>query len=143
MTTIEPVLLDSPAARPCLCRRVTHEHGTTQAYQSDRCRCRSCSDANAAYQRGRYAAINHGRWNVWVDAAPVREHVRGLMAHLGWRAIADEAHLNRATVKMLLYGQPSRGRSPSRRLRRKTAAALFAVTAGHQGVAEGAELWKA
>lgn len=129
----EQLLLDTPAARPCPHPRVNHQHGTPAAYHSDRCRCRPCVEANSAYTKHRNREIAYGRWNAWMDAGPVREHVRQLMGDgLTWRAIAERAHLSHSTVKQLLYGRPSKGEPPSVRVRRKTWTSLLGVTGPHQ-----------
>lgn len=102
-------------------------HGTRSRYSAHCCRCRSCRAAHSEYERNRSRQKAYGTWEPYVDADPVRAHVRGLMAKgLGWRRIADLAGLPRATMNRLLYGQPGK-RSPSSRVRKNTANRLLAV----------------
>lgn len=51
MTTTNTAHAAADRARDCTCLTVHHEHGTVRAYKVDRCRCRPCTDAVAAYQR--------------------------------------------------------------------------------------------
>lgn len=129
MTAVETLLLDSPAAMPCLHRRVQHQHGTRAAYQHDRCRCAPCKEAKNAYERRRNRQIAYGRWNAWVDAAPARQRVLEHVKATGddWRATARTAGLAVDTVERLLFGVPKRGIPQSRRIRRGTADKLVQV----------------
>jgi transcriptional regulator with XRE-family HTH domain len=72
----------------------------------------------------------YGRWNPWVDAAPVREHVQALRAAgVGRDRIAEIAGISRSTIALLLYGRPSLGCAPSSKIRPETAAKLLAIQA--------------
>lgn len=139
----EQLLLDSPAARPCTCVRVKHEHGTLGAYRSDRCRCRPCADANTAYMRHRDQQIAYGRWAGYVDAGPARKHVRQLIRKHGMsvQGIAARAGLSTETVRRLLRGIPSRRQPPPKRLRGHTSDALLAITSGRMKAAKEPDLW--
>lgn len=131
MTAADELLLDSPAARPCLHPRANHQHGDLQAYRQDRCRCLPCREANSSYEHARRTApAAYGRWSAWLDARPVRAHVQDVMREtgVGWRSIAARAGLRTVTVRRLLYG--INGDVPSRRVTRKTADALYAIPAG-------------
>lgn len=52
-----------------------HEPGDRRAYRAG-CRCYPCSDAYAAYHKGR----QHSDWKPFVEVAPVREHIASLIA---------------------------------------------------------------
>lgn len=77
---------------------------------------------NAARQQA------YGRWQPWVDAAPVRAHVQALRAAgVGRDRIADLAGVPRSTMNGLLYGRPAIGQPPTQKMRPDTAAKLLAV----------------
>ncbi|GAA2798438.1 hypothetical protein [Saccharopolyspora taberi] len=62
----------------------------------------------------------------FVDAEPVRRHVRGLQAAgIGWRRVAELAGLSPSVLTRLLYG--GNNVPPSRRVRRATAERILAV----------------
>lgn len=104
-------------------------HGTTACYWAG-CRCDLCRAAVAARAREVSRLKAYGRWSPWADAAPVREHVRDLMASgIGYDRVARAAKVNRSTVARLLYGQPRKEQPPAVRLRHETAARLLAVRA--------------
>jgi hypothetical protein len=126
-----PLLLDSPAAMPCLHPKARHQHGTVLAYKLDRCRCLPCREAKNAYDRGRTRGIAYGTWNKWADAEPARAHVLLLMETrgIGWPVVAQRAGLTRQTVQRLLYGLPQRNLPPARRVRRATLDKLLAIPA--------------
>lgn len=120
------MLLDSPAAMPCLHQRVLHLHGTKNCYQHDRCRCPLCREAKNDYERNRNRQIAYGRWTAWADARPARAHVLRQMKATGvdWRKIAEQAGVAELTVERLLYGFPRRGIPPAVRIRHSTAEKL-------------------
>ena len=130
MIATDELLLASPAARPCTHVRANHQHGTRQAYEEDRCRCRSCSQAHSDYARHRYRQLAYGRWQPFADPAEARAHVEALMrAGLSWRTVAHRAGLDDETVKALMYGRDG---SPVPRIRTSTATKLLAVKAGRR-----------
>jgi lambda repressor-like predicted transcriptional regulator len=105
------------------------EHGTYARY-ADRCRCAPCRKASSAYTTNRKRQIAYGRWEPYVDAGPVREHLGRLRkAGIGWMRAAQLAGLAPSTVEKLLYGAPHRGLGPSKLVRRATAEKLLAVNA--------------
>lgn len=114
--------------KPCLHPVAQHEHGTYACYGLDKCRCYPCAAAQSAYEIARQKQHAYGRWDNLVDAGPVREHVLQLTAAgIGHKRVARLAGVGHNTVGQLLYGKP--GCSPSRRIRKETAAALMAVRA--------------
>lgn len=102
-------------------------HGNAK-YHLERCRCSDCRKAASEYANNRHRAIAYGRWQPYVDAEPVRQHVRALGEFgIGWMRLARLADIPRGSVSKLLYGDPPRGLAPSRRMRAKNALALLAV----------------
>lgn len=106
---------------------MTRPHGTKAKYVVEGCRCEPCRQACRDYERWRRRQIAYGR-TPYVDAEPVRAHLHALSRQgLGWMRAARLAGVPESTVCRLLYGGGARG--PSKRVRRRTAAALLAVTA--------------
>ncbi|WP_329143575.1 hypothetical protein OIU91_06285 [Streptomyces sp. NBC_01456] len=104
------------------------KHGTYVKHKLDACRCHPCCFAESQYRNNRSRAIAYGTWQPYVDAEPVRAHVKTLSEFgIGWMRLAKLAHVPRGSVSKLLYGDPSRGLAPSKRLLPKNAAALLAV----------------
>lgn len=106
----------------------TRLHGTYAKYKLDGCRCQPCREDEARYRANRARAIAYGTWQPYVDAEPVRAHVRTLGEFgIGWMRLARIANVPRGTVSKLLYGDPNRGMGPSKRLLPKNAFALLAI----------------
>lgn len=104
------------------------EHGTYVKYKLDACRCYPCCFADSEYRRNRERAIAYGTWQPYVDAEPVRVHVRSLMQFgIGWKRIAALSGVPTGVLTKLLYGHPQRNMPPSKQMRPKNAAALLAV----------------
>ncbi|WP_067487397.1 hypothetical protein [Actinomadura hibisca] len=115
------------------------EHGTLTGYKIRLCKCDACTAANTRYVNRRTRLIAYGQWQPYVPADPVRTHVHELMeAGLGWKRIAALSGVSTGGVSRLLYGDGLRGRPPSRKLRPGTAAALLAVRADMDTLADGA-----
>ncbi|WP_327377966.1 hypothetical protein OG393_30815 [Streptomyces sp. NBC_01216] len=103
------------------------EHGTYAKYKLDHCRCYPCCAAVSRYGRNRRQAIAYGRWQPYVDAEAVRQHVRALGEFgIGWKRAAHLAGLSVSVVGKLLYGA-RRGMAPSKVVRSRTAMLLLAV----------------
>lgn len=102
-------------------------HGYAR-YRLDGCRCYTCGYARAVYEDRRQRAIAYGVWQPYVDAAPVREHVRDLQScGLGLRRIAEVAGVDRKRLQALMSGRPERGTGPQKKIRPALAAAILAV----------------
>lgn len=102
-------------------------HGYAR-YRLDGCRCYTCAAARSAYDENRAKAITAGTWQPWVDAEPVRVHVRHLQScDMGLRAIATAADVDRQRLQALLNGRSERGTPPQKQVRPALAAALLAV----------------
>lgn len=104
-------------------------HGTRTAYVAG-CRCDDCRTANREYARHNNRMRAYGRTSL-VDAAPVRAHIRELMAAgVGWRRVAQLAGLPESTIYGILwgfYGQGKHHRPPRRRVTRATADAIMST----------------
>lgn len=102
-------------------------HGNAK-YHLEHCRCPICIQAARDYDNNRYRAIAYGRWQPFVDAEPVRQHVRALGEFgIGWMRLARISGVPRGSISKLLYGDPQRGMAPSKRVLPKNAQAILAV----------------
>ncbi|MFJ3984358.1 hypothetical protein [Streptomyces fungicidicus] len=102
-------------------------HGNAK-YHLEKCRCPICRQASRDYENNRYRAIAYGRWQPFVPAEPVRQHVRALGEFgIGWMRAARLAGVSTGGVSKLLYGDRPRNLEPSRRVRPETALKLLAV----------------
>lgn len=131
--------------KECLHKRTTHVHGTHACYVLDACRCHPCKDANTAYERARIKAHAYGRFNTFVDAEPVRDHIKALQAAgMGLKQIvaATNGAFSQGAMTRLMYGrlkkETNRQEGPSRRIRTEHADALLAVRATTTTLAAGA-----
>jgi len=105
-------------------------HGTYAKYVVERCRCEPCRTAHRAYETRRVHAMSRPDevWAPYVPAGPVREHVRMLQEFgLGLPRIASLAGVPHGSVARLIYGDYTRTKRPSRRVRPETARKLLAV----------------
>ncbi len=113
-------------------------HGSYAKYTLDRCRCQPCHQDSLRYANNRRRAMAYGTWQPYVDAEPIRQHVRTLGEFgIGWMRLAVIAGVPRGMLSKLLYGDPKRGQAPSKRILPKNAAALLAIepTIEHLGAA--------
>jgi hypothetical protein len=95
----------------------TRPHGYAR-YRLDGCRCYTCGWARAQYEDNRQRAIQRGTWQPYVDAEPVRIHVRHLQAcGMGLRTIATCASIDRKRLQAILSGRPERGAGPQEKVR--------------------------
>ncbi|WP_329583737.1 hypothetical protein [Streptomyces sp. NBC_01361] len=102
-------------------------HGYAR-YRLDGCRCYSCALARSRYDENRDKAIIAGTWQPYVDAEPVRIHIRTLQScSMGLRAIAAAADVDRKRLQGVLTGRPERGTGPQARVRPEFASAVLAV----------------
>lgn len=101
--------------RDCQHPQSRHEHGTRNAYVRDGCRCDRCRAANTAAERARNRAKAYGRYQGYVDAAPVREHILALSAAgVGLKTITVRTGVSGGQLCSILYGRGRRGNSPRR-----------------------------
>lgn len=117
------------------------EHGTLTRRRIGRCDCRPCRDAGNRYNNRRALLINTGRWAPLIGAEPARQHVNALRAAgLGAERIVELTGVAHSTMQRLLYGRPSDSEAPSKRIRPDTAAALLALHADLDTLADGAQI---
>ena len=104
------------------------QHGTRAKYVMEGCRCRRCRHANREAHRQTTRLLAYGQWNPYVDAEPVRVHIRYLQAcGMGLRAIAAAAAVERKRIQAVLNGRTERGTGPQEQFRPAVAAAVLAV----------------
>src|SRR5690606_35869095 len=90
----------------------------------DGTRCQPCRDANAAYEKARATRTEPP----YVDANEVREHIAWLSANgLGLKTLATRSVISHGALWKIVYGQPSAGRPPTRRVRPATRDAVLAI----------------
>jgi hypothetical protein len=121
---------ESRVRRDCTHPRARHVHGTRVAYVKDRCRCADCTAANTAAGRAVHRAQTFGRWQPFLDAAPVRDHIRALRAAgIGVEQIAVLAGISTSHVREL--ANPGRDGNPRvRRVRPETAHQVLRIRIG-------------
>lgn len=96
------------------------------AYKLDNCRCSDCQEARRAYDRRRRLDPKPA----YVSAARARAHVEELRAAgIGVKTIARRSGVSVTAPGKLIWGVPSDGRPPSKRIRRETEQKILAVTA--------------
>ncbi len=110
------------------------EHGYAK-YCREGCRCYVCAFAASQYTMSRKRAISEGRWQPYVDAEPVRQHLRTLMAGgIGYQQICTLSGVHCSVISKLLYGTNGR---PKTKLRPAIAAKLLAVELGASCIPRG------
>lgn len=127
--------------KPCLHKKANHQHGTRACYVLDRCRCEPCSKATSDAENERRRIKAYGRYAKYVDADPVRLHVRELMdSGIGLKQIVKLGAASQGTLWKLMYGktQADGTRTPSRRVLRTTAERLYALEPDPANLAGGA-----
>lgn len=127
--------------KPCTHPKAQHQHGTNAAYTLDRCRCVPCAAACSEYNARLRRETAYGKARL-VDADPVREHVRSLMAaNMGLKTVAARSGVPHGALSKLIYGTllpDGSRRSPSARIRTESAGALLAVRPAVSVLADGA-----
>ena len=111
-------------------------HGRMK-YQVEGCKCEVCRLDARAYERDLRRRKAYGQVFL-VDAEPARQHVAQLREFgIGWQRVALLAGLESSTVWRLLYGDPSRSSTPSKRIRPETERKILAVEATVDNIADG------
>jgi len=117
-----------------------HKHGTRTAYVKDACRCRDCMDANTAASHTASREQTFGRWQPYIDAAPVREHIADLRrSGVGLTQIAKLANTSLSHVRDLVRTGPD-GQPNTVRVRPSTADRILAIEASAASSAPGARV---
>ncbi|MEU9498200.1 hypothetical protein [Streptomyces sp. NPDC048196] len=126
-TVAAPAATTAAGPRPDSAPASTRPHGYAR-YRLDGCRCYVCGYARAQYDDNRTRAIAYGTWQPWVDAEPVRHHIRYLQScDMGLRVIATAADVDRKRLQGIVTGRPERGTGPQAHVRPALAAAVLAV----------------
>lgn len=116
--------------KPCLHKVADHQHGTNAAYILDRCRCLPCAAAHSKQEIWRERQKAYGRYNRYVPALPVREHVQSLLdAGMGLKRIVKVSGVSSGALWKLMYGKrlPDGTQKPSNRVLRETAEKLYVI----------------
>ncbi len=122
--------LQARVTRECTHPQARHQHGTRAAYVKDRCRCSECTAANTAASRIVSRERIYGRWQPYVDAGPVREHIAALRAAgIGVERIAHLADLSVGHIRELA-GHGRDDSSRTQRVRPSTATRVLSIGMG-------------
>lgn len=101
-------------------------HGSLSRARHHHCTCPPCARRTADYHQMRRRLIAYGRWQPYIDAEPVRQHVNMLRSYsIGVPRIRQLSGASGGSITRLLYG--AHGTPPSRRVRTLTADRLTAV----------------
>lgn len=94
--------------KACTHTRVTHHHGTSDAYLQDGCRCMPCSQAH--WRRTKKYRLDKASGDArLIPVTVVRDHIRDLQDHgMSIVDIANAAGLSRTGVTRYLYGDKHR-----------------------------------
>jgi len=104
------------------------DHGTRAKYTVEKCRCKPCRKANRDSENARVRLLAYGQWAPFVDAEPVRAHIRYLQScGMGLRVIAAALGVDRKNVQSILNGRPERGSGPQKGVKPARAAAILAI----------------
>lgn len=105
---------------------VCYVHGPGPGSSPEGCRCEPCRKANATYQRARAAQTAPP----YVGAERSRRHIAHLRTQgVGLKTIARLSGVSNGALTKLVYGDPTTGRPPSKRVRPATEKAILGVTA--------------
>lgn len=119
--------LQARLTRECTHPQARHRHGTRAAYVKDRCRCPECTAANTVASRTATRERIYGRWQPYVDAGPVREHIAALRgAGIGVERIAQLAGLSVGHIRQLAE-RGRDGRPATQRVRQSTATRVLGI----------------
>lgn len=106
--------------------RTLPPHGTLSRGRNHGCKCPACSAKAAEYARMRRRMMAYGRWQPYVDAGPIRQHVHMLRSFgIGIHRVRALSGASGGSMTKLLYGVE--GRPPSRKVRTVTADRITAV----------------
>lgn len=101
-------------------------HGPNPGSVKGGCRCEPCRQANADYERQRTRRTAPP----YVAAHRARQHIADLQAQgVGLKTVARLSGVSHGALSKLIYGDRTRGRGPSKRIRPATEKAILGVTA--------------
>lgn len=122
----------------CAHPETTHRHGTNACYTLDGCRCDDCRDASSRAWRDWIKQKAGIKPSTYIDAEPVRRRVLELMeAGMSLKRIGKLSGVPNGALGKLVYGIPSVGRPPSKKITRRTADRLLSCP---YSVADGARV---
>lgn len=102
-------------------------HGTLSRVKGYGCKCDACRKTSRDHANTRARLIAYGRWQPYVDAEPVRAHIRMLSSYsIGIQRTRVLAGMSNGSLSRLLYGRGEQ-RGPSRRIRTETADRILAI----------------
>lgn len=100
-------------------------HGPNPGSVKGGCRCEPCRQANAAYERQR----SRRTAPPYVAADRARQHLAALSDQgIGLKTVARLSGVSHGALSKLVYGDRTRGRGPSKRIRPATEKAILGVT---------------
>jgi hypothetical protein len=106
-------------------RQAPHHRNLT-CYKHYGCRLPACVARNAEYTRRVHRLRGYGTWQPFVDAEPVRQHLRKLIAcGISFERVAKLTGLKASVVSGLIY--PMGDRPIKQRMRPETAAKILAI----------------
>ncbi|MEU1443053.1 hypothetical protein [Streptomyces mirabilis] len=116
--------------------REAPHHRNLTCVKEYHCRRAACLARSADYDRTRNRLIAYGRWQPFVDAEPVRQHIRMLSSYgIGWQRVCRLSGASNGGVSRLLYGDRGRGYVPTKRVRTTTADRITAIRPTLENVA--------
>lgn len=123
--------------RPATGTKPLPPHGTLSRHKHYRCKCDLCRKAGRDYMNMRSRLIAYGRWQPYIDAEPVRAHVRMLCGFgIGIPQTRRLSEVSNGSMSLLMYGRGNR--PPSRRVRTQTADRILTVKPSIDAVAPSA-----
>jgi AraC-like DNA-binding protein len=121
--------------------REAPHHRNLTCVKTYRCKRPECLARDRDYMRDRHRLTAYGRWHPYIDAEPVRAHVRMLMSYgIGIQRVRILADVANGTMTKLLYGDRTRDLGPSKRVRTRTADKILAVRPSLDIVADCAQI---
>ena len=114
-------------------------HGTYAKAVVERCGCELCKPARTAYNRRRRQAMARPDqvWLPYVSAEPARRHLAALSAAgMGLKTVARVSGVSHGSLSKIVYGEPGRGKAPSKRIRPETLSKILQVRVTHAGGAQ-------
>lgn len=104
---------------------MTAPHGTPSRYSNHGCRCDACREAKLAYERDRRRRTGPA----YISAAAARAHIAYLRDNgVGLKTVARVSGVSHGALSKLVYGDRTRGRGPSKRIRPATHDKIMTVT---------------
>ncbi|MGH9153265.1 MAG: hypothetical protein ACRD03_12905 [Acidimicrobiales bacterium] len=126
-----------PAAQPAPAGE--RAHATYAKAVVEGCDCELCKAERTRYNRERRQAIARPDqvWLPYVSAEPARQHLAALSAAgMGLKTVAGLSGVSHGSLSKIVYGEPGRGKPPSKRIRPATLSKILEVRVTHAGGAQ-------